>query len=952
MRHLFCLILLFFFSFPVAGKWQYSITNYSKKEYKAANQNWQITQHPNGWMYIANNKGLLEFDGVYWNSYLFDHAKVRAVHIHNNRIYAGGLEQFGYYTPDEKGNLVYTNLSKQLPSTKIGVIWNIYSQNEGIYFVSDHAIYLWNNNALSVVNDDLRIISSGMIDNALHILAANGLMKLANGAFHLLPNSSSLAQMKIIEMLPSKQGILLVSDTKGLYFYNNGTITQYEGNATEAINSNKFFCAAIKGAQLALGSVQDGILLIHLDTDDFEYISIENGLQNKTVLKLYFDFENNLWVGLDNGIDCVHLNSPLQSLCKSRIIGSGYSASYRDGFLYLGTNQGLYCAEAKTLSKKEELDIHLIKGTEGQVWSLRDIDGATFCNSDNGVFLLNNKKAEKVYEGNAWDLIYVNQEKNALVGGGYSGLFVLCQENGKWKYSHKIAGFGQSCKTMIAEDMQNTIWIANSEQGIHRLKLSEDLRKVEDIKNYNTDALPVKGNICIAKIDNALVFTSIYGLFRYNHIRDSVEQYQELEELLDGRTHYTYIAQDDKRNIWYVANGTLKLIRYNPKEKSYERNIYESYLTNSLIDEFEDIYFHSDNQLLIGTEDGFSLLNTNHQHNSQQPVNLCIRKVYNTSWQDSLIYGRSFTAHQPNILLPYSHNSLRVEFAATSYDPLQDVMYAWRLLEDEKGEWSDYSHQTYRDFTHLQEGSYTFEVRALTNSGLQPNTTLFAFEILPPWYRSFWAYICYFILVLLLVYTAWHRVQESRKFLILKQEQEMLQKELEFKKENELKDKKIDLLREENLKAELKHKTAELINSTLNLTRKNEMLLEIKKEAISMGNAIKEENLVDIRRKNLRLINKIDTNLEQDKAINDFQTNFDALHHGFFSALEKQFPNLNKKEKMLCAYIRTNMISKEIAPLLNLSVRGVEITRYRLRKKLNLNEKDNLYEFLQRITSE
>lgn len=199
---------------------------------------------------------------------------------------------------------------------------------------------------------------------------------------------------------------------------------------------------------------------------------------------------------------------------------------------------------------------------------------------------------------------------------------------------------------------------------------------------------------------------------------------------------------------------------------------------------------------------------------------------------------------------------------------------------------------------------------------------------------------------------AWHRMQQSRKFLILKQQQEMLQKELEFKRENELKDEKIDILREENLKAELKHKTAELINSTLNLTRKNEMLMEIKKEAISMGNAIKEGDLVDMRRKNLRLINKIDTNIEQDKALKDFQSNFDALHHNFFSVLEKQFPGLNKKEKMLCAYIRTNMISKEIAPLLNLSVRGVEITRYRLRKKLNLNEKDSLYEFLQRITSE
>lgn len=691
-------------------------------------------------MYIANNKGLLEFDGVYWNSYLFDHAKVRAVHIYDDKIYTGGLEQFGYYTPDEKGTLVYTNLSKQLPkNTKIGVIWKIYSQNGRVYFLSDHAIYLWYADSLSIVNSNMRIISSGMIDNTLHILSSDGLIKLTDEDFQPLPNSSVLTQMKVIEMLPVEKGILLVTDTKGLYFYKNGIVTRYEGAVGKLIDKSKFFCAAIKDSQLALGSVQHGILLIHLDTDDYEYISIENGLQNKTVLKLYFDSDNNLWVGLDNGIDCIHLNSPLQSLCKSRIIGSGYSASFKNSSLYLGTNQGLYYAHTKNLSKKDELDISLINGTEGQVWSLRNIDGNIFCNSDNGVSLMNENKAEKIYEGSSWNLIQANKYKDILVGGGYSGLFVLNWENGKWKFSHRITGFDQSCKTMIAEDMQNTIWTANSEQGIHRLKLSEDLKKVEDIKNYNTDALPVKGNICIAKIDNDLVFTSIYGLFRYNHIRDSLERYQELEELLDGTTHYTYLIQDDKRNIWYVANGTLKLIRYNPREKSYERNIYESYLTNSLIDEFEDIYFHSDNQLLIGTEDGFSLLNTNnHPSNEQKPVNLCIRKVYVSSWQDSLIYGRSFASYEKDISLPYLHNSLRIEFGATSYDPLQDVIYAWRLLDNEKGEWSDYSHQTYRDFTHLQEGNYTFEVKALTNSGLQPITTSFSFRILPPWYRSSW----------------------------------------------------------------------------------------------------------------------------------------------------------------------------------------------------------------------
>lgn len=955
MRLTLILILSIAFAMPAKCSWQYAITNHSKKEYKAGNQNWQITQHPNGWMYIANNKGLLEYDGVYWNNYLFNYAKMRSVHIRGEAIYAGGLEQFGYYTPNDLGLLQYTSLSAKLSQkAKVGVIWDIHSQGDDIYFLSNHTIFLSRNDEITVLSNTEHIISSAMIDGKLHVLTARGLTKLMDDKLTLLPNTSDLGTMKVIKMLPTQEGILMITAQNGLYFYQDGTITPYRGMAKEFIDNNQLFCAAAKDSLIALGTVQNGILLWQPATDTYECISVENGLQNKTVLKLHFDQENNLWVGLDNGIDCIHLHSPIMSLCKSNVIGSGYGASFQDNHLYLATNQGMYysCFQAKELTREEEPDIKQIKGIKGQVWSVRKIGEEVFCNSDRGVFLLNADKATRINgASNAWDIVRVNNDEDVLVAGSYGGLFVLKKQNNQWTFQHRIEGFNHSCKNMMAEDMKNGIWVTNSEQGIHRLKISDDMRRIDNMKNYNTNALPIQGDVCVTRIDNNIVFTSIHGLFRYNHINDSIEEYKELEELLDGKTHYTYLKQDDNRNIWYVANGTLKLIRYNPGQKIYERNRYESYLSNALIEYFEDIYFHSHNQILIGTEDGFSLIDTSQPHLSKETIHLQIRKVYNTSAQDSLIYGRSFTHNARKISLPYTQNSIRIEYSAKSYDPMQDVVYSWRLLGDSNEEWSEYTHATFKDFTHLHEGSYTFELRAITNSGSEPVYTSFAFKIQPPWYRSFWAHLLYLLAVLLFAYYIWHRHQQAQKLLLLKKEQEMLQKELEFKRENELKDQKIDKLREENLEAELKHKTAELVSSTLNLSRKNEMLLEIKKEAMNMGNAIKEGDLVDIRRKNLRLINKIDTNLEQDNAINEFQNNFDALHHGFFSILEQQYPQLSKKEKMLCAYIRTNMLSKEIAPLLNMSVRGVEITRYRLRKKLNLNEKENLYEFLQKITA-
>ena len=131
----------------------------------------------------------------------------------------------------------------------------------------------------------------------------------------------------------------------------------------------------------------------------------------------------------------------------------------------------------------------------------------------------------------------------------------------------------------------------------------------------------------------------------------------------------------------------------------------------------------------------------------------------------------------------------------------------------------------------------------------------------------------------------------------------------------------------------------------MNIVRKNEMLMGIKKEVLGISHSISEENLVSLRRKTLRLLGQIETNIEHDDDLQAFQSTFDSV----FRKLEEAYPELNNKDKLLCAYIKMNLLSKEIAPLLNISLRGVEISRYRLRKKLGLEEGENLAEFLQRF---
>ena len=250
----------------------------------------------------------------------------------------------------------------------------------------------------------------------------------------------------------------------------------------------------------------------------------------------------------------------------------------------------------------------------------------------------------------------------------------------------------------------------------------------------------------------------------------------------------------------------------------------------------------------------------------------------------------------------------------------------------------------------MREGKYVFSVKLLADKSATPVTTTFAFEILPPWYRTWWSYLIYTIAIALLLYYVYYRIADSRKRLLMRKELELYRQQQEFKKESDLKDQKIDSLKEENLRSELHHKSEELIRTTLNIVRKNEMLLGIKKEVLGISHSISEENLVSLRRKTLRLLGQIETNMEHDDDLQAFESTFDSVHHDFFKRLEEAYPELNNKDKLLCAYIKMNLLSKEIAPLLNISLRGVEISRYRLRKKLGLEEGENLAEFLQKFS--
>lgn len=945
MRQLVLLFFFFFCTTEALPNWQRSVINYNRHTYKAANQNWMVTQHENGWMYFANNKGLLEYDGTSWNTYSIHNAKTRAVKCgRDGRIYVGGLRQFGYFLPNKLGGLDYICLSDSLKDEKPGNIWNIQIVDDRVYFQADRHISYLENDSIKQINYGLGIMHSAILNNKFYIATWEGLMILNGDVFTLLPNTIEATRSKVVGLYTLGDKIMIVNSQHGVYLYDGIKISKYESAADEFLRSNQLFCTAMKDSLLAFGSVQDGVLLLNVSTNEIEKISIDNGLQNKTILSMQFDRENNLWLGLDNGIDCVNLNSPMYFLYSNRsAIGSGYASHYYGGKLYLGTNQGLYTTDYPP-SLYKDVNPVFIPGTEGQVWSLMEYDNKLFCGGSNSLTIIDGDQRSRM-EGirGVWSIKTISYHPDVLLAGTYTGLVMLEKEGNRWQVSHRLERGNYSPKSMYVEKISNAIWVANKEHGLHRLILSADLRSVTG-KNYNNKDLPAGNNIYVSGIDDEVVIASRQGLFRYNQIKDCLERYGKLEELLDGNTVYTYILQDKHGDIWYVADGILKLVRYNPETKSYYKDESETYLKDFLIEDFENVQTYH-NQAIIGTEEGFSLLEFDKNSVKKYPLNLQIRKVFLTLGKDSLVYGRSYNYDESPLVVSYKYNSMRIEYGVNNYNKSVATLYSYMLEGHDNNDWSEYNENTTKEYTNLKEGRYTFYVKIITNQDKDPIMTSFSFEILPPWYRTWWAYIAYALCVVSFLFYGYYQLNKKQKMAIHQKEREIIDQ----KKQNELKDQKIVTLKEEKLQADLNHKSDELIRTTLNIVRKNEMLQEIKKEAVGISHSITEENLPNIRRKMLRLIGHIDTNIEHDEDLRAFETAFDSLHRNFFEKLEERFPELNKKEKLMCAYIRMDLMSKEIAPLMNVSVRGVEIGRYRLRKKLHLTPEDNLADFLQKI---
>jgi DNA-binding CsgD family transcriptional regulator len=922
------------------------IRNFTTYEFKGGIQSWWIAQDNRDFIYIANNFGLLEYDGKSWNTYpVKSGLKVRSLMVgEKNTLYVGAQAEFGFFKSDRYGSLIYVSISDKLPASdrNFGEVWRIFQTGKEIYFLTFQNIYCYDGKKVKTIRPKAELEFSFLVNNRIYVQEwGSGLSELRQEKLVPLPGGEFFKNITIAAILPyHPSGLLVFTNRKGIYIYQNGQVSKFNSEHPEFYERSFINTAIIlKDGNIAIGTTNNGLIIIDQAGKEKLHLSKHNGLIDRAVLNVYQDNQEHLWLAMSNGISMIDLSSPFTLIDeKFGLPGSGYAAIRKDNEVLFGTNNGIFAYNI--LSRK----MRQVPNSTGQVYSINRIGDDYFVGHHNGAMILRENGLQSLSDiKGAWLFKKVPDQSDKLIVGTYFGIGVIEKRSGEWKFSHMIKNLYESSR-VLEYDEEGNLWMAHGYKGIFRLKPAPDYSEFQKTDFYDVKkGFPSNVLINMEKINQEMIFPAETGIYKYNN-SDTFLLDETFAKIFDEDEHLVEMEQDLTGNIYFVSSKRIGILELKSQDKFELKTEIFSRIRDIINDDLMSIVILDPKNILFGGKEGFIHYDPE-KYKQKQPFKVHIRKVINTSGGDSLIYGGTMNEKIKTPEIPYNHNSMNFTYSSTFFEEPEKTVYQYQLAPFEK-QFSAWTGQTEKEYTNLPEGDYTFLVKAKNIYGVESDVAKFTFSISPPWYRTAWAYSGYFLLSAGLLgftfFTLDKKYKKERNLILLNKQREINQKENELKHLNEKTEQEIMQLKNEKLESEVDHMNRELTSSTIHLINKNELLSSVKQTLVDLMNHNKEKSREDLK----RVVKEIDQNISSDEDWHKFERSFNLVHGDFIKRLLEKHPYLTPQEIKLAAYLRLNLNTKEMAQLLNISVRGVEISRYRLRKKLGIEREDNLNEFM------
>lgn len=925
-------IFIFFLSINSFCQELPPIVKYSSSIYNAGNQNWMISQDKNHYVYFANNEGLLEFNGSNWTLYKSPNETIiRSVNVIGNKIFTGCYMEFGFWNRQNNGRLTYTSLSKKIKSKILDdeQFWNIINYDQWVIFQSLSRIYIYDTKTslFRIIIPKNNILKSFKTSNSIYYQTSNdGLYEIENGKSKLVTNNSIIKNNKIVNIFSIDEGLLIHTQFNGFFKLIDGNLTKFNTEADSEIAASSIYSSQmLSDSSFAIGTISNGVFILTKDGKVNYHITQNKGLSNNTVLSLFEDIDKNLWIGLDNGINCVNLQSPVRSFSDDTgILGTVYTSILHNNKLYIGTNQGLFYKDYLNGNQ-----FKFISGTKGQVWSLFVHDGTLFCGHDSGTFIIENEIAKQIFsQSGTWKFEPSPINRNIIIQGNYYGLSVVEKINNQWQFRNKITGFDYSSRYFEITN-SNEVYVSHEYKGVFRFQLDSKNTKASNLYTYTS---PTKGkNAGLVIFNNTIYYAYKEGIFKLNKKTKQFEKDKALSSVFDNEEYTSgKMILDNSNKLWLFSKNYINYFTLNKLSSDLKKNSIPipSSLTNSMLG-YENCTQLSNSNYLIGTTDGYYTININDlsfKNYSVSISDISINKLNEKLTSFSITEEGNFK---------YDENNVTFSYTVPEYNKYINAEYQY-LLEGFQDEWSEWSAKPTVNFKNLPSGDYVFKVRARIASSTPENVAVYSFTIKKPWYATNFALVLYMVL---LVYIFLY-INKLYKNYYQKQREKLIEENnllLEIKElENE---QQLMKIRNEQLSQDVDAKNKELAVSTMSLIKKDELLSVIKED-------LKKSSDENSSRSIKSVISTITRNISEEDTWNVFKEAFDTADKDFLKKVKAAHSSLTPNDLRLCAYLRLNLSSKEIAPLLNISVRSVEIKRYRLRKKMDLSHEQGLVEYI------
>ena len=917
-------VLIFLISFSVKAQLLPPIQSFTPQDYQAANQNWMIDGSTSNEILFSNSEGLLIFDGTRWNTYSSPNGTIiRSVKNTGDLIYTGSHSDFGFWKKSINGNLYYTSLVKKLNLNleEDEEFWNILKLDNWIIFQSLHRfIFLDNNtNEIKYLKIDGTIQFSIVLDNEIYFSSESGFFKLLNGQPELLINNSIISS-NVINVFNQNDGLLLLSSRDGFYtLSNDGYVSKKKSYLDSNVNFSIFSSLKLNDDSFVLGTIGQGIVLLNSDLQFNSKIDKSKGLINNTVLSIFQDFESNIWLGLDNGISVINSKSPFKIFNDDNgTLGTVYASRVYKEHFYLGTNQGLFFKKHKSNEP-----FKFIENTTGQVWSLEEIDGYLFCGHDQGTFVINKGFANKI-EGTfgSWTFRKKIDGSSDIIEGSYEGLSVLSLDNNNWVLKNKLSGFDISSRFFELSN-NGKIIVSHGYKGVYKLTVNSEFTEIID---YELDSDAVKGgNTSLAKFDNNIYYNFIDGVMKYNSISNEFSRDTLLSNLSKKDLFYGIIRNDLDGKLWLFSENYIHyvykdLVTGNKKVNSL---VFSNELRRTV---FENISKIESSTYILGTNNGYISLDLDNYTISPPEIKINRIETFKLNEPPNSINFNELTQ------LSYDLNNLNFYVSVPNYQKFQPITFEY-TLEGYLTDWISTEETSLIAFNNLIPGDYEFKIKAKIGDLYSQNIETFSFTVERPWYQSNFMIANYFLIFAILFfffnrsYEKYYREKEEKMIRINKNKMELV----EFER-------KQALMAVENtkLQTDIESKNRELAVSTMSMIKKNQFLSKIKSDLKKTDSSDKIYSVVKM----------IDRNLNNKDDWKFFEEAFNNADKDFLKKVKSTHPSLTNNDLRLCAYLRLNLSSKDIAPLLNISLSSVEIKRYRLRKKMKLSHGEGLTEHL------